>query len=61
MNETRLFTVKDLIFNGNQDPDHNAIESPGQQPLTYRDLRQQILYVVKTLNAMGFNGMTESP
>jgi oxalate---CoA ligase len=50
-----LFTIKDLIFNGNQDPDHNAIESPGYQPLTYRDLRQQILYVVKTLNALGFH------
>jgi oxalate---CoA ligase len=54
-NEAGLFTVKDIIFNGNQDPDHNAIESPGYQPLTYADLRQQILYVVKTLNAMGFH------
>ena len=52
--EPGFFTIKDLIFNGNQDPDHNAIESPGYQPLTYRDLRQQIVYVVKTLNAMGF-------
>ena len=55
MTEAALFTIKDLIFNENQDPDHNAIESPGQQPLTYRDLRQQVLYVVKTLNAMGFH------
>ena len=47
-------TIKDLIFNGNQDPDHIALESPGYQPLTYRDLRMQIRYGVKTLNAMGF-------
>jgi acyl-CoA synthetase (AMP-forming)/AMP-acid ligase II len=55
MKESGLFTLKDLIFNGNQDPDHNAIESPGYQPLTYRDLRRQILYTVKTLNARGFH------
>ena len=48
-------TIKDLIFNGNQDPDHHAIETPGYKPLTYRDLRMQILYGVKTLNAMGFH------
>lgn len=54
MDESDHFTFRDLIFNGNQDPDHNAIESPGYLPLTYRDLRQQILYVVKTLNSMGF-------
>ena len=47
-------TIKDLIFNGNQDPDHHAIETPGYKPLTYRDLRMQILYGVKTLNARGF-------
>ena len=45
-------TIKDLIFQGMQDPDHHAIESPGYQPLTYRDLREQVLYGVKTLNAM---------
>jgi len=55
MSEAGHYTIKDLIFNGNQDPDHNAIESPGYQPLTYRDLRQQVLLVVKTLNAMGFH------
>ena len=55
MDEAGLFTTKDLIFNGNQDPDHPAIESPGYQPLTYRELRNQIIYVVKTLNAMGFH------
>jgi acyl-CoA synthetase (AMP-forming)/AMP-acid ligase II len=54
-NEAGLFTIKDLIFNQNQDPDQHAIESPGYQPLTYRDLREQVLSVVKTLNAMGFH------
>jgi len=46
-------TIKDLIFDGNQDPDHPALETPGYQPLTYRDLRMQILYGVKILNALG--------
>jgi acyl-CoA synthetase (AMP-forming)/AMP-acid ligase II len=47
-------TIKDLIFHGDQNPDHPAIESFGQQPLSYQDLRNQILRVIKTLNAMGF-------
>lgn len=47
-------TIKDLIFCGNQDPDHPAIESPGYRPLSYRELRNQVILVVKTLNAMGF-------
>lgn len=47
-------TIKELIFDGNQDPDHPAIETPGYQPLTYRDLRNQVLWVIKTLHAMGF-------
>ena len=55
MNESSLFSIKDVLFNGNQDPHHNAIECPGCEPLTYRDLRQQILYVVRTLNLMGFH------
>ncbi len=55
MNDAGLFTTRDLIFNQNQDPDHSAIESPGYQPLTYRDLRNQIIFVIKTLNAMGFH------
>lgn len=55
MEETDHFTIRDLIFNGGQDPDHPAIESPGYQPLNYRDLRLQILYVVKSLNARGFH------
>lgn len=46
--------VADLIVHGSQDPDAPAIESPGYEPLTYRDLREQIMYVVRTLNAMGF-------
>jgi acyl-CoA synthetase (AMP-forming)/AMP-acid ligase II len=55
MDDTGYFTIKDLIFNGNQDPNHHAIECPGYRPLTYRDLRLQVLYVVKALNAMGFH------
>jgi hypothetical protein len=52
MNESEHYTVRALLFDRNQDPDHNAIESPGMHPLTYRDLRIQITYVLKTLNAM---------
>ena len=52
--KSQPLTIKDLIFSKNQDPGHPAIESPGYQPLTYRDLRNQVLMVVKTLNAMGF-------
>jgi acyl-CoA synthetase (AMP-forming)/AMP-acid ligase II len=55
MTDIRLLTIKDIIFHGNQDPDHNAIECPGDRPLTFRDLRLQIHYVVKTLNAQGFH------
>jgi acyl-CoA synthetase (AMP-forming)/AMP-acid ligase II len=53
-NEERL-CVRDLIINGSQDPDAPAIESPGYEPLTYRGFRDQILLVVKTLNAQGFH------
>jgi acyl-CoA synthetase (AMP-forming)/AMP-acid ligase II len=53
MIESEICTIKDLIFNGNQDPDHPAIESPGYQPLTYRELRMQITSFVKTLNSRG--------
>jgi acyl-CoA synthetase (AMP-forming)/AMP-acid ligase II len=49
-------TIKEVIFNNNLDPDHHAVESPGYLPLTYRELRDQITYVVKTLNARGFDG-----
>lgn len=55
MNESEHFTVKDLLFYQKQDPDHNAIESPGMHPLTYRDLRIQVEYVIKTLNSRGFH------
>jgi acyl-CoA synthetase (AMP-forming)/AMP-acid ligase II len=54
LQQFRPLTIKDLIFNGNQNPDHPAIESPGQQPLTYQDLRKQVLLVIKALNSMGF-------
>jgi acyl-CoA synthetase (AMP-forming)/AMP-acid ligase II/thioesterase domain-containing protein/acyl carrier protein len=47
-------TIRDLIFHGNQNPDHPALKSPGQQPLTYRDLQKQVLLVIKTLNSLGF-------
>ena len=52
--EPALLTIADLLFNGNQDPDHPAIESPGCEPMTFRDLREQIRAVVKTLNAQGY-------
>ncbi|MDD1683258.1 MAG: AMP-binding protein, partial [Methanoregula sp.] len=55
MNESGHFTIKDILFNRDQDPDHTAIECPGFHPLTYRDLRLQIRYVVKALNTMGFH------
>ena len=55
MEETGHFTIRDLILSGNQDPYQPAIESPGCLPLTYRDFRMQILSVVKSLNARGFN------
>jgi len=50
----KSLTIEDLIFHGNQNPDHPAIESPGQQPLSYRDLRTQVHRVIKAINAMGF-------
>ena len=55
MNDTGLYTIRDLIYSGDQDPDQNAIESPGYKPLSYRSLRLQMLYVVKYLNARGFH------
>ncbi len=54
MENEKSLCVRDLIVNGSQDPDSPAIESPGYQPLTYRDLRAQITYVVRSLNARGF-------
>jgi len=55
MHEAGRYTVQDLLFQQHQDPDAHAIESPGYQPLTYRDLREQVLSTVKTLNARGFH------
>jgi acyl-CoA synthetase (AMP-forming)/AMP-acid ligase II len=55
MAESKRCTIKSLIFDSNQDPDHVAVESPGDSPLTYRDLRTQILYVINNLNSRGFH------
>ena len=51
-NEAHL-CVRDLIINGSQDPDATAIESPGLKPFTYRELREQTAYTVRSLNALG--------
>lgn len=55
MTEPGYHTIADLLFRQGQDPDQNAIECPGLRPLTYRDLRQQVRSVVRTLNGMGFH------
>lgn len=55
MNESGSYSVRNLICNSHQDPDHHAIECPGHLPLTYHGLRSQIMYVVKTLNSLGFH------
>jgi acyl-CoA synthetase (AMP-forming)/AMP-acid ligase II len=55
MNESGHLTLKNILFDRGQDPDHPALECPGSHPLTYQDLRLQILYVVRALNAMGFH------
>ena len=55
MNESGLYTIKDLLFDRNQDPNQNAIECPGMLPMTYHELRMQVLSVVKTLNTRGFH------
>ncbi len=54
MEKTQPLTISDLILSGNQDPDRPAIESPGYRPLTHRELKNQVILVVKTLNAKGF-------
>ncbi|MDD1681400.1 MAG: AMP-binding protein [Methanoregula sp.] len=54
MNKSALLTIRDLLFDGDQDPDHPAIESPGYEPLTYRGFREQILVLNKNLSARGF-------
>lgn len=49
-----ILCLEDLFFhNSNQDPDATAIESPGYAPLSYRELQDQIRYVVKMLSARG--------
>jgi acyl-coenzyme A synthetase/AMP-(fatty) acid ligase len=55
MKEFEISTIRELLFNSGQTPDHNAIESPKCQPLTYRDLRIQVLSGVKALSSMGFS------
>jgi len=55
MEDADYTTIRDLIINGHQDPDQHAIESPGYLPLTYRGLREQIVSLVKSLNARGFH------
>jgi acyl-CoA synthetase (AMP-forming)/AMP-acid ligase II len=54
MDTDRRFTIPDLMLHGDQDPDKNAIESPGNHPLTYRDFRVMIHSAVRMLNNQGF-------
>ncbi len=49
------YTMRSLIFDNNQDPDTIAVESPGSSPLSYRDLRTRVLYVVTSLNSQGYH------
>ncbi|OPX64930.1 MULTISPECIES: AMP-binding protein [unclassified Methanoregula] len=51
-----ILCLEDLFFhNSNQDPSGTAIESPGYTPLTYRELQDQIRYVVKSLAGQGLS------
>ena len=50
-----ISTLHDLIFSNSQDPASPAIESPGSDPLTYRDLREQITCTVRAINDRGLN------
>jgi acyl-CoA synthetase (AMP-forming)/AMP-acid ligase II/thioesterase domain-containing protein/acyl carrier protein len=54
MQKSEPDTILDLVFNRDQNPDHPAIESPGSRPLTYRELKIQVIHVIKTLKALGF-------
>jgi len=54
MAESARYTIQSLVFDSNQDPDSIAVESPGSAPLTYCNLRDQVLYVVTTLNSQHF-------
>jgi acyl-CoA synthetase (AMP-forming)/AMP-acid ligase II len=55
MDELDLLTLKDLLFKGNQNTFHPAIESPGLDPLSYHDLREQITSTVRSLNHQGMD------
>ena len=47
-------SVGGLILQGPQNPDALALEAPGYLPMTYRELRDQVAYAVRLLNAQGF-------
>ena len=55
MSKENWSTIHDFIFYGGQDPEKNAIESPGYRPLTYREFRDTIHSTVAILNAKGFH------
>lgn len=55
MTDKECNTIRELLFLQGQDPDHNAIECPGMQPLTYHGLREHVRSVVRILNAGGFH------
>jgi len=55
MTDTRLLTIADFLFRGNQNPASPAIECPGLRPLTYGGLRRQVRSTVSAFNAMGFH------
>ena len=55
MSKDNWSTIHDFIFYGGQDPEKNAIESPGCRPLTYREFRDTIHSTVAILNAKGFH------
>lgn len=55
MSKDNRSTIHDFIFYGGQDPEKNAIESPGCRPLTYCEFRDTIHSTVAILNAKGFH------
>lgn len=55
MNKDNQSTIYDCIFSGGQNPEKNAIESPGCRPLTYREFRSMIHSTVAVLNTKGFH------
>ena len=54
MDTDHRFTLANLLVFGDQDPEKNAIESPGCHPLTYREFREMIRSAVRMLNNLGF-------